>query len=512
MEESMLTQLPPAGDRGPSESQPSKKLIMVSNRGPIEHWFDDTGRIRRRDAAGGVATALGSVAKRQPVTWIASAGTDADKAVGILGQNVQIGKESDLRLLALPDKAYESYYETFCNPILWFVQHSIGELLQSPDLAQETFDSWQDGYLPINQIFADAVINAMDGDGSDIQVMLHDYHLYLAPRLIRAARPRASLQHFVHIPWPGPAAWRQLPEPIVRRICTGLLANDSVVFQTDASVQNFLATCRHYLGERATVLERQGQVDYLGQTTFVWSNPVSLDVSELTALRASPLLEHYSDSLRAPAGVQTIVRVDRLDPSKNVADGFEAFDLLLERNPHLRGKVRFLAFLIPSRANIPEYADYTRRVFDLVDSINRKYGTAEWTPIKVFYEHNRIQALAALTMYDVLLVNSIADGMNLVAKEGSILNECNGVLALSVTAGAHEELRYGAVDVNPFDIVDTAAALEQALTLSPAEREQRAAILRDAVMVHQTSDWLRQQLKDLSISEHMKRIEASLTA
>ena len=488
-----------------------RKLIMVSNRGPVEHFFDDTGRIRRREAAGGVATALGSVARQQPVTWITTASTDADKAVSILDQRVQIGRESELRLLNLPEKTFQAHYGVFCNPILWFVQHSIGEQLQSRDLANEALDAWREGYQPINEAFASAVIDEMEGDGSNYQVMLHDYHLYTTPRMIRAARPRAALQHFVHIPWPGPSAWRQLPESIVRRMCAGLLANDSIVFQTEASVSNFLATCRAYLPD-AKVIERQGEIEYLGQTAFVWSNPVSLDCRELETLRGTSMLEQHRQAFAAPSGVKTIVRVDRLDPSKNIADGYEAFDLLLQRNPKLHGKVRFLSFLVPTRDSVPEYATYKQRVFELVDAINQKYGTPDWTPITVFYEHNRLQALAALTLYDVLLVNSVADGLNLVSKEGPLLNERDGVLALSTTAGAYEELMCGAMPVNPFDIVDTADALEQALGMCAKDRAQRQAAMREAITGHQTSDWLRQQLRDLDISAHMKQIEASSMA
>jgi trehalose 6-phosphate synthase len=490
----------------------SSRLIMASNRGPVEHSFDESGRIRRRDAAGGVATALNSVARRQPVTWIASAASEADRAVAILGQPVQIGPESNLKLLSLPETAFQAYYESFCNPILWFVQHSLGEMLGDRDLSDEAVASWHDGYLPVNQAFADAIIDEIPDDGGDTQVMLHDYHLYLAPRLIRAARPMAALQHFVHIPWPGPNAWRVLPEPIVRRICAGLLANDSVVFQTEASVENFLATCRAYLGERAVVLERQGSVEYLDQTTFVWANPVSIDAHEMTMLRASPTLEHYRQSLLASPDVSTIVRVDRMDPSKNVADGFEAYDLLLRRHPELRRKVRFLAFLIPSRGGIAEYADYQSRVLALIDSINRRYGTPDWEPITLFLQNNRTHALAAMTLYDVLLVNSVADGLNLVSKEGPLINENDGVLALSETAGSWEELHHGALRVNPFDIVDTADALYKALTMDREERLMRSGALREAIHGHQASDWLKQQLKDLAISHDMKLIEARTPA
>jgi trehalose 6-phosphate synthase len=508
----MVSLSEPVRPPDPTHGESPRRLIMASNRGPIEHSFDENGRVRRHDAAGGVAIALANVARREAVTWIAAAASDADKAVAILGQPVKIGPDSSLKLLNLPESAYHAFYESFCNPILWFVQHSIGDMLCGPDLPQEAFASWQEGYLPVNQAFAEAIIDEIPFDGSGTRVMLHDYHLYLAPRLIRAAKPKAALQHFIHIPWPGPAAWRRLPEPIVRRICAGLLANDSVVFQIEDGAENFLATCRSYLGDRAVVAERQCSVEYLGHTTFVWSNPVSVDPSELGVLRASPALEQYRQALLAPPEVMTIVRVDRLDPSKNVADGFEAYDLLLRRYPQLRSRVRFLAFLIPSRGSIQEYCQYKESVLALAESINRRYGARDWQPVSLYLGNNRTQALAALTLYDVLLVNSLADGMNLVSKEGPILNERDGVLALSDTVGSYEELQHGALRVNPHDIVDTANTLYRALTMSASERKTRADEMRRIISDHQASDWLKQQLKDLAISEDMKRIEAGTPA
>ena len=490
----------------PSEGRASR-LVMASNRGPVEHWFDGEGRIRRRDAAGGVATALTSIARNEPVTWISSAAGEADRAVALLGRRLPVGEESYARLIDLPDGVFEPFYNAFCNPILWFVQHSLADLLGGRDLAAAAEASWRDGYVPANHLFADAIIEELAGDGSGARVMLHDYHFYLAPRLIRIARPRVALQQFIHIPWPEPEAWRALPAALVVQICKGLLANDSVVFQTETSVENFLATCRAFLCKQAQVLEREGMVERAGGRTYVWSNPISVDVAELEAQRALPLLAEYRGALAAAEDVQTIVRVDRLDPSKNVAAGFEAFDLLLDRNPRLRGRVRFLAYLIPSRMEIAEYEDYAARVFALIEAINEKYGSPDWTPITVFHENNRLQAFAGLAEYDVLLVNSLADGMNLVSKEGPVLNERDGVLALSVTAGSYDELRHGAIALDPADIASTAAALATAIAMAPAERRQRAAALREAIAGHQLSDWLRQQLKDLSIATYVKEAD-----
>jgi trehalose 6-phosphate synthase len=506
----MVTRTNPLPRPGESLPATTSRLILVSNRGPVEHSIDEAGRIRRNDAGGGVAVALGTVARQEPVTWIAAANGFADRVVALAGKPVPLSDESELRLINLPDKAYHAHYHTFCNPLLWFIQHSLAdELHPGRALAAEAIESWETGYRPVNRIFADAVIDEMtNDDGSSYRVMLHDYHLYLAPRQIRTARPQATLQQFVHIPWPAPEAWLTLPDCIVRGICDGLLANDSIGFQTDACVENFLATCRAYLGGQANVSERQGEVRYLGHVSNVWANPISVDLGELKELAAAPAVSRYKSDLAAPAGMQTIVRVDRLDPSKNVLRGFQAYERLLDRAPELRGRVRFLAYLVPSRAGIPEYDSYADQVFDAIAWINQKYGTAGWQPITVFNEQNRPQALAGLAAYDVLLVNSVADGMNLVSKEGPAINERAGALVLSVTAGSYLELERGAIGIDPLDIEGTAAALYGALNLTQEERETRATYLRHAVEHYQLHDWLRHQLKDLAIAEYVKALQA----
>jgi len=504
----MLDQAGPRIHRHDEDEGRNSRLIVVSNRAGVEHYLDDFGRIRRRDAAGGVAVALNSVAKEEPITWIAAASGFADRVVSIAGGRVDIGNDSILRLVEIPESVYEPYYCVFSNPILWFVQHSLSSLLDGRDVPQEAEKAWREGYLPANRLFAQAVVEEIEQTGST-RVMLHDYHFYAAPRMIRAAHPEVTLQQFVHIPWPDPQQWQALPDAMVREICDGLLANDTVAFQTDEDVENFLATCRAYLGERAQVWERRGEVEYRGQSTTAWSNPISVDVAELEELRDSIEVKSYEESLGVGDDEMVIVRVDRLDPSKNVFRGFQAYWRLLERNPKLIGKVRFLAFLVPSRETIDEYATYARETLELVGRLNQRFGIPGWEPVTVFHQQNRAQAFAGLARADVLLVNSAADGMNLVVKEGAVLNERHAVVVLSETAGAFEQLRGGVLPVEPLDVEGTALALERALALPSKERAQMSAELKRAIRSHQLHDWLRLLIRDLAIHDYIRNAAIS---
>ena len=485
---------------GRAASDDERPLVLVSNRGPIEHYFDEAGEIKTRKAGGGVAVALAAATRTRRVSWIAGACSAADRSIAQSFKTLPWGSDGSLRLVSVPEVAARPYYNSFCNPILWFIQHSLGRELRSRGLDREVRESWLNGYVPVNRLFADAVISEIDRYGTRARVMLHDYHLYLAPHLIRRARPAALLQQFIHIPWPEPSLWSALPDWVVREICRGLLANDSLAFQTDASANNFVATCQAYLAGDLRTAETHTRMTYEGRNIHVWSNPISIDLAELDALSESREVEQSRPAIAALASEKTIVRVDRLDPSKNVLRGFEAFDLLLRRRLDLQEHVKFLAFLVPSREGIPEYDRYAERVFALVDSINRRFGTPKWSPITVFHEQNRPQAMAGLALYDVLLVNSVADGMNLVSKEGPMVNERDGVVCLSRTAGSYEQLRNSVVTVDPLDVQKTSRALEMALELPPQVRKTMAAMNRSAIESHQLTDWLRHLLQDIELT------------
>jgi trehalose 6-phosphate synthase len=326
-------------------------------------------------------------------------------------------------------------------------------------------------------------------------VCFHDYHLYLAPRFVRARRPDAALSHFVHIPWPEPDYWRVLPAAIRVALHDGLLANDVVGFHTERWRRNFLHSCADIVEAETDFIDATAEYD--GRRLFAACHPISVDPAEFDELASSPEVLELERELEKSRPEQLVLRVDRTDPSKNVVRGFRAFERLLEDHPELHGRVGMLALLDPTRQDIPEYAEYLGAIQRTARAVNDHFQTEGWTPIDLKIEDNFLQAIAAYKQYDVLLVNAIFDGLNLVAKEAPLVNERNGVLVLSENAGAHEELAEWALTVNPFDVAGQAEAIRAALEMPEDERQQRLAGLRDHVREHDLAEWVEALLADL---------------
>jgi trehalose 6-phosphate synthase len=460
-----------------------ERLLTVSNRGPVEHHWNAEGEIETVGGQGGLATALRVAAQFQPTTWLSSPLTEVDVLIA-RGKVEPPSGNAASHFVLTPPEAYDLFYGRFSNEVLWFLQHS---LPWPQDLTEDArLDAWENGYLPVNRAFAEAVVDELES-GAFRAVMLHDYHFYAAPAIVRKARPKAYLQHFIHIPWPGPEEWERLEALIVEAICEGLASNDSVVFQTNESASNFLRTCKAYLNCEIDLA--RGTLKFNGRKVRAWANAISVDPEELEEAAASPDFSRYRWLLRPAPGQKTIMRVDRLDVTKNVLRGFEAYRKLLTDHPELHGEVQFLALLVPSKSDIPAYKQYQEESHALVAEINRQFGRARWKPIRLIFEHNRVQALAAMSLYDVLLVNPVADGMNLVAKEGPMLNDHNGVLVLSKKAGAYEELAPAAIGIDPTDVAGTADVLYQALMMPARERQEKAKRLKDIIRAHDLRDW-----------------------
>jgi trehalose 6-phosphate synthase len=477
-----------------------RKLIVVSNRPPVTFGLGEDGNRVARRGGGGLVTALGSLVALHDVTWVASAMTDEDRAVAddaggeAIEETARDGSPYRLRLVAHDEAAYDWFYNVVSNPTLWFLQHYLWDLAHAPNLDRGLHLAWDEGYVAVNANFADAVVAELDAE-PEAAVFFHDYHLYLAPRFVRTRRPNAALSHFVHIPWPEPDYWRVLPEAIRVALHDGLLANDVVGFHTDRWRRNFLRSCADIVEADCNFIDCTAEYD--SRRMLATFHPISVDTAEFDELASSAEVLELEQQLEADRPEQLVLRVDRTDPSKNVVRGFRAFERLLEDYPELHGKVGMLALLDPTRQDVPEYAEYLGAIQRTARSVNDHFQTEGWTPIELKIEDNFLQAVAAYKQYDVLLVNAIFDGLNLVAKEAPLVNERDGLLILSENAGAHEELAEWALTVNPFDISGQAEALRTALEMPSEERRQRLEGLRAHVREHDLAEWVEAQLADL---------------
>ena len=446
----------------------------MSNRGPVAYGRGPNGERTESRGGGGLATALRGLVEQHDTTWIANAMTDEDRVVAGEEQRGTV-------LIAQNESAYHLFYNVIANPTLWFVQHMLWNLAYVPDFDH---DAWNGGYAVVNATMARAVADELDRDPS-AAVFFHDYHFYLAPALVRRRRPDALMSHFVHVPWPETDAWLVLPATERREVFAGLLANDIVGFHTDRWRRNFVRGCSDVLGARVD----GDVVEHHGRRTLVTAHPIGIDSAEFDALVVDDEVLERERELVASRPEMVVLRVDRTDPSKNVVRGLRAFGLMLARHPELRGRVRMVALLTASRQDIPEYVDYVaaveREAAALGDAVDLRIGD------------DFARSVAAYKQFDVLFVNPVFDGLNLVSKEAPYVNTRDGVLVLSENAGSHAELGEWALTVNPFDVSGQADALYAALTMKPEEKRRRLEAIRAHVRTHDVREWGELQMSDL---------------
>jgi trehalose 6-phosphate synthase len=473
-----------------------RKLIVVSNRGPVTYSRENGERSARR-GGGGLVTALRGLVAHHDVTWIASAMSDEDRVVAAEGAiDESLGHDSSvrLRLVAHDETAYDWFYNVVSNPMLWFLQHYLWELAYTPSIDIALKHAWSDGYARVNEGFADAVADELEA-APDTPVFFHDYHLYLAPRFVRERVPDALLAHFVHIPWPQPDYWHVLPKAMRIAIHDGLLANDVVGFHADRWRTNFLRSARDLLDADCNFVDHVAE--YEGRRSLVNVHPISVDPAEFEALAQSEAVLAAERELVRRRPEKLILRVDRTDPSKNIVRGFRAFELYLDAHPSAHGRVAMLALLDPSRQDIPEYSEYVAAIQREARRVNDRFQRDGWLPVEVVAEDDFPGAVAAYKQFDVLFVNAIFDGMNLVSKEAPLVNERDGVVVLSENTGAYEELQDWVVRVNPFDVAGQAEALSRALSMSRTKRHERLEAIRAYVREHDVAAWIEGQLADL---------------
>ena len=453
-------------------------------------------------------TALLSLAEATAAHWVACARTRRERELAKAGAGTPFAvrgrRPFSVHYVDPGAERYAMYYSVIANPLLWFIQHYLWELGREPVLDQRLHTAWASGYVEVNQLLATQVGELARQGRSGALVMTQDYHLYLLPRLVRSDVPTATLQHFVHIPWPTAEYWKILPGPMRNAIFDGLLGNDVIGFQTNRDVRRFLSGCEELLGLRVDYQEQA--VLHRGRAVWTRAYPISVDVTALERLATSALVRKEEARIDSWGAEKLIVRVDRTDPSKNVLRGFAAYEQLLRRHPELQRRTQFWAFLQPSRQDVAVYRSYLQSIREKVNRINGEFGSRGWQPIRLELGENLHRAVAAYNRFDVLLVNPIYDGMNLVAKEGALLNGRDGALVLSENAGAWEELGADAISINPFDVEATADALYRALTLPLEERKRSAERLRAAVRANDISHWVKRQLEDLRELANLPRL------
>ncbi len=527
----------------------NRSLYIVANRGPVQYKLTKGQKFKIKFGAGGVSSALNSLKEYDvPVDkWFSSPMSKGDRKV----MNRQLSDH--YHFVPLAKEIYHNYYNKISNNLLWFVLHEMDNHHVS-----EIEQGWK-SYTRANQVFADTVHAEIERNAEkEPIVMIHDYHFLRLPGMLREHHPTIILQHFIHVPWPKPEVWQALPTSIVKDIYYGMSKNNIIGFQTDEDAENFLKGAQDYLPNAKIDFETK-TVHRQEHDTQVRAYPISISVKQvsktsrkqfeknksnkrllglireiekvnLSSIFYKPSIdnarlkkgkevqeEERKDILGSLEKVQKILRVDRIEPTKNILAGFQAYGLMLEKYPELREKVVFRCRLVPCRQEVPLYQDLAKQIKSKIKEINHKYGNKNWKPIDAFFGHDYPGALAEMVSYDVLLVNPIKDGMNLVAKEGVVVNQNDGVLILSQTAGAFHELKDWALPLaSPDNVEETAEALKDALMMPLEERQRRATMMRETVERNDLVLWLSRQLHDInaippqsSREERMKVIASS---
>jgi len=482
-------------------------VIVASNRGPVTFEREADGSLTPRRGSGGLVTALLGALQAAEGVWVAAAMSDVDRElVGAQGGRVDMrdfGSTYRVRYLEIPPDVYDGYYNRVSNGILWFVHHYLWDTPRVPSFGDDTYKAWEH-YVDVNRTFAAALADEAELLAHEPVFLVQDYQLALVPRFLRELRPNALIAHFSHTSMAGLTYLRILPARIREGVLRGMLGADVLGFHSELWADNFLSSARSLSGVRADLARSRVLTE--GREIAVKIHPISVEAGPMREAAGTPEVAALRRRLNRWRGDQRLIlRVDRLELTKNIVRGFQAFELFLHRNPRWRGRVRFLALLSPSRTEVEEYRAYAEQCVAEAERINAELGEDDWTPIEVHVKDDYLGAVAAYGLYDVLFVNPIYDGMNLVAMEGPLLNRRHGVLVLSRNAGAYFRLGRYAVPINPFDCSEMADALLEGLEMSHDERARRSRGLSRLVLSNPPERWVRAQLEDLERARRRPR-------
>ena len=474
------------------------EVLLASNRGPISYALGDDGALTASRGGGGLVAALSGAVD---AVWVCAALTEGDRIAARAATDRRIASADEagaaVRMLAIDLGTFTRAYSSIANSTLWFVHHLLFNSPVEPSFGARFERDWT-SYVDYNRIFAEALAEEA---APQARVIIQDYHLTLAPRLLRELRPDLRIGHFSHTPWAPPDYFAVLPDEIGVAVLEGVLGADRAGFLTRRWAEAFAECCARVLAAKVEGLGGTGplRVHHDGKLTHLDVHALGVDGPALIERAHQPDVRARLASLREQVGdCQALVRVDRTELSKNIVRGLEAYRELLVHHPQWRGRVVHVAFAYPSRHDLPVYREYTAAVQRLGQEINDQFGTPDWQPLLLNVQDDYARSLAAYRLADVLLVNPVRDGMNLVAKECPVVTDGACTLVLSREAGAAAELGENALLVNPFDVMGTARALDQALSMSAEERAERGVGLRLASTALPPELWLARQLAALA--------------
>jgi len=449
--------------------------------------------------ASGLVTAMEPIMRACSGTWIAHGSGSADREVVDKWDRVAAPVEEpgyQLRRVWLTKEEEEGYYYGFANEGLWPLCHiaHVRPTFRTAD--------WE-RYEQANRKFANAVVE--EARTSDPIVLVQDYHLALAPRMIRERLPDATIITFWHIPWPNPEAFAICPQR--EQLLDGLLGSSILGFHTQFHVNNFVDTVDRQL--EARVDRETFGVSYRGQRTLVKRYPISvawpLDAGD-EALPAAAARAAVRARLNLPADQAIGVGVDRLDYTKGLEERFRAVERLFEQEPEWIGRFTFVQIAAPTRGQIEQYQSYAERVHALVGRINSRFANRRAPAIVLLAQHHDAhEVVEYYRAADLCFVSSLHDGMNLVAKEFVAARDDDaGVLILSQFTGAARELPEALV-VNPYDSDQCAAALDVALTMPLRQQRARMRLMRGLLREFNVYRWAGRMLLDAAVVRRRAR-------
>jgi len=482
-------------DASPIASRPrSGQVVLVSDRGPVRFRFRGPDTLDPEPQSSAVTATLRRVAARTecPISWVTQSTSAADAYAMHHGLYDALGLGYSMQVVPISEADFRGYYFDGGIDVIWPVLCDLDDIPVRFDTKHPLTS-----LAPYHRVNKRLAARAAQVAAPGAVVAVQDYQLMLAPAAIRAARPDLAIIHFLHTPFPTVTSLARLPTVIVSTLVDGMLGADLLGFQSPRWARRFLACCQ-WLGH--DVNEEHGYIHCPGRRVWVRCYPVAVDCAALTRQMQSPAVRRWTAATVACDRARRIVRVDRMDPAKNTVRGFQAYARLLNQHPDLAREVRFIACLVPTvREQAAAYRRFAAQVWRVVAEINRQHPGA----ITVHYGNDKDRALAVLGGYDVLLVNAGADGQNLVALEGPIVNAQDGAMVLSRTVGAADVLGVGALILDdPRDIDLTARALHTALTMPADERRTRARLMRRAVENLDAGGWLDRQLADVAAVRH----------